>query len=86
MRFNGDWRFRFVRFPVSPTPNPSDDGFLGPEVPRTLGRGTPHAKPKKIKELHEVGFKAKEQNSLAVFELDEGWNCFTNHEIRKCGK
>jgi hypothetical protein len=60
LRFNGGWRFRFVRFPVSPTPNPSNDGFLGPEVPRTLGRGTPHAKLEKIKELHEVGFKPKE--------------------------
>jgi hypothetical protein len=51
-----------------------------------LRNGTPHAKLEKINKLHEVGFKAKEQNSLAVFELDGGWNCLANHEIRKWGK
>jgi hypothetical protein len=60
LRFNGGWKFRFVRFSVSPTPNPSIDGLLGPEVPRALERGTLHAKLKKIKELHIVEFKPKE--------------------------
>jgi len=72
------------RYPQPPTWTFSR--FLGPEVPRILEGGTPHAKLKKIKELHEVEFKAKEQNSLAVFELDKGWNYFSNHEISKCGK
>ena len=46
LSFTGGWRIRFVQFPKSPTPNPSDDGSLGPEVPRTLPKRTTHAKVK----------------------------------------
>jgi hypothetical protein len=60
LEINGGWKLRFVRFPVFPTPNLDFARFLGPEVPRTLGKGTPHAKLEKIQELPRGGFKPKE--------------------------
>ena len=56
----GGKRIRFVHIPESPTPHPSIDGSLGPEVPRTLTNGTLHAKPKTIRKLPHDGFKPKE--------------------------
>jgi hypothetical protein len=51
-----------------------------------LGRGTPHAKLEKIKELPKVGFKPKEQNGLAISEMAGGGGGFRNYEIGEWGK
>jgi hypothetical protein len=59
-RFNGGLEIPVRPNSAIPIPPSVKRRILGPEVPRTLPRGTPHAKPTTIKKLRKVGFKPNE--------------------------